>query len=306
MMRRLALAALAGFALFTPACDEGTPVAPEGAILRISAYPTRIAKTGESTITMSLLRSNGLPVNPGTEIRLSSNLGIVDAVALTDAAGSATAKLHGDGRVGTATVTAFTGASEPVTLDVAVGQLAASMSFQVTPSSVPESGGNLALLALVRDDQAQPLPDAQVNFRSEVGTLDSGGRFLITNAQGEARDELVVSASDLQNIGGNTFEVVAEVGGSGGGIISRTFQVGITRPPQASFTFQVVGNTVTFTDTSTGGPTGWTWNFGDSTPVSTQRNPVHTYSAPGSYIVTLTARNSIGSDTASNVVQINQ
>lgn len=306
MMRRFVLAALAGLALLTPACDEGTPVAPEGAILRISAYPTRIAKTGESTITMSLLRSNGLPVNPGTEIRLSSNLGIVDGAALTDAAGNATAKLHGDGRVGTATVTAFTGASEPVTLDVAVGQLAASMSFQVTPSSVPESGGNLALLALVRDDQAQPLPDAQVNFRSEVGTLDSGGRFLITNAQGEARDELVVSASDLQNIGGNTFEVVAEVGGSGGGIISRTFQVGITRPPQASFTFQVVGNTVTFTDTSTGGPTGWTWNFGDSTPVSTQRNPVHTYSAPGSYIVTLTARNSIGSDTASNVVQINQ
>ena len=145
-----------------------------------------------------------------------------------------------------------------------------------------------------------------VNFRSEVGTLDSGGRFLVTNSQGEARDELTVTAADLQNIGGNSFEVTAEVGGNGGSIISRTFSVSITRPPQASFTFQVVGNTVTFTDTSTGGPTGWTWSFGDSTPVSTQRNPVHTYSSPGSYVVTLTARNSIGSDTASNVVQINQ
>lgn len=306
MMRRLALLAVAGLALLTPACDKGTPVAPEGAILRISAYPTRIAKTGASTITVNLSRTNGQPVNQGTEIRLSSSLGQVDPVVYTDTTGTASAVLHGDGTVGTATVTAFSGATEGATTEIAVGQLAASMSFQVTPSSVPESGGILDLLALIRDDQSQPLPEAQVNFRSEVGTLASGGRFLVTNSQGEARDELTVTAADLQNIGGNSFEVTAEVGGNGGSIISRTFSVGITRPPQASFTFQVVGNTVAFTDTSTGGPTGWTWNFGDSTPVSTQRNPVHTFSAPGSYVVTLTARNSIGSDTASNVVQINQ
>lgn len=306
MTRRLALLALLGLSLLSPACDKGTPVAPEGAILRISAYPTRIGKTGSSTLTVSLLRSNGNPVNEGTEVRLSSNLGMVDAVVYTDVSGVAVGTLRGDGTVGTATVTAFSGANEAVTTEVAVGQLAASMSLQVTPSNVPESGGILDLLALVRDDQAQPLPEAQVNFRSEVGSLDSGGRFIVTNAQGEARDELTVTAADLQNIGGNTFQVTAEVGGTGGGIISRSFEVSITRPPQASFTFQVVGNTVTFTDTSTGGPTGWTWSFGDSTPVSTQRNPVHTYSAPGSYVVTLTARNSIGSDSSSNVVQINQ
>lgn len=49
--------------------------------------------------------------------------------------------------------------------------------------------------------------------------------------------------------------------------------------------------TVTFADTSTtsGGPiTAWSWDFGDGTPVSSAQNPTHTYTAPGSFTVTLT------------------
>nr|WP_232308773.1 PKD domain-containing protein [Methanosarcina lacustris] len=53
---------------------------------------------------------------------------------------------------------------------------------------------------------------------------------------------------------------------------------------------------VLFTDASTGTSTAWNWNFGDGTS-STQKNPVHTYSAAGSYTVTLTASNAAGNDT---------
>ncbi len=296
----LVLAALA----VPVACSEGTPVAPTGTILRVSAYPTQIGKIGRSTITVSAYRSTGNPVNPGTEIRLSSTLGTIDPVAYTSDSGQATAVLQGTGRVGTATVSAFSGGVDPVTIDIAIGELAASMSFQVTPSSVAETGGVLELLALVRDDVSQPLAGAQVNFRSEVGTLASGGRFITTDADGEARDTLTVTAADLQLIGDDNFEVTAEVGGAGGSIISRTFQVGIQRSPQASFSFQRAGLVVTFTDTSSGNPTSWQWDFGDGTPISSQQNPVHAYSAPGTYVVTLSARNSIGTSTASNLVQI--
>jgi hypothetical protein len=285
-------------------CSEGTPVAPTGTILRVSAYPTRISTRGLSTVTISAYRSTGNPVNPGTEVRLSSTLGVVDPVAYTSDSGQATAQLRGDGRAGTATITAFSGGIEPVTIDIAVGQLAASMSFQVTPSSIAETGGSLDLLALVRDDVSQPLSGAQVNFRSEVGELDSGGRFITTDADGEATDRLRVSAADLQLVGDDNFQVTAEVGGAGGSIIARTFQVGIQRPPQAAFTFQRAGLVVTFNDTSTGSPTSWLWDFGDNTPTSSQQNPVHTYSAAGTYVVTLTARNSIGNSSASNLVQI--
>lgn len=53
---------------------------------------------------------------------------------------------------------------------------------------------------------------------------------------------------------------------------------------------------VAFTDTSTGGPTSWAWTFGDG-GTSTVRNPSHTYTAPGSYTVSLRATNAAGSHT---------
>jgi PKD repeat protein len=53
--------------------------------------------------------------------------------------------------------------------------------------------------------------------------------------------------------------------------------------------------TVQFSDTSTGNPTSWSWSFDDG-GTSTAQNPSHTYSAAGSYTVTLTATNYGGSN----------
>ena len=62
----------------------------------------------------------------------------------------------------------------------------------------------------------------------------------------------------------------------------------------ASFTANQTGGPaplhVKFTDTSTGGPTSWLWNFGDGVPLDKQ-NPVYTYHNPGNYDVDLTASN---------------
>ncbi|MGH3115867.1 MAG: PKD domain-containing protein [Gaiellales bacterium] len=53
---------------------------------------------------------------------------------------------------------------------------------------------------------------------------------------------------------------------------------------------------VAFTDTSTGDPTAWSWNFGDGTS-STARNPAKTYATAGSYTVTLTVTGKDGVST---------
>src|SRR5215213_3979634 len=53
--------------------------------------------------------------------------------------------------------------------------------------------------------------------------------------------------------------------------------------------------TVSFTDTSAGSPTSWSWDFGDGGS-STLRNPSHTYSDAGTYTVKLTVSNASGSD----------
>ena len=58
--------------------------------------------------------------------------------------------------------------------------------------------------------------------------------------------------------------------------------------------------TVQFTDMSTGGPTGWAWDFGDGA-TSSVANPGHSYPTPGTYDVSLTVSNGAGTDTESRV-----
>ncbi len=53
---------------------------------------------------------------------------------------------------------------------------------------------------------------------------------------------------------------------------------------------------VQFTDTSTGNPTAWLWDFGDGN-TSTEQHPVHTYTAADTYMVSLTAISTAGEDT---------
>lgn len=73
-----------------------------------------------------------------------------------------------------------------------------------------------------------------------------------------------------------------------------------TSRPTAAFAASattVCAGAVQFTDQSTGAPTSWRWNFGDGT-TSTAQNPAHPYAATGTYQVTLTATNAVGSSTS--------
>lgn len=65
----------------------------------------------------------------------------------------------------------------------------------------------------------------------------------------------------------------------------------------ASTTVACIGGTVQFMDASTGGPSEWSWTFeGGDPPSSTDKNPQVSYSQPGSYDVTLSVTNALGSD----------
>lgn len=57
------------------------------------------------------------------------------------------------------------------------------------------------------------------------------------------------------------------------------------------------GQSVTFTDLSTGNPTTWAWVFEGGTPAtSSEQNPAVVYNTPGNYDVTLTAGNGTSTD----------
>ncbi len=84
----------------------------------------------------------------------------------------------------------------------------------------------------------------------------------------------------------------------------------VAAAPTANFLFQpsspTIGTPVNFTDTSSGSPTSWLWNFGDpasgTSNTSTLRNPSHAFLSAGTYGVTLTATNSSGSGTTSKSI----
>ncbi|MFJ5696812.1 PKD domain-containing protein, partial [Arthrobacter sp. NPDC093139] len=77
--------------------------------------------------------------------------------------------------------------------------------------------------------------------------------------------------------------------------------------PTASFTASPTSGTapltVNFTDTSTGGPLSWAWEFGDG-ETATAQNPSHTYTAAGTYTARLTVTNDEGSDTSTRRITV--
>ena len=79
--------------------------------------------------------------------------------------------------------------------------------------------------------------------------------------------------------------------------------------PATAFTFApdepMSGQTVAFTDTSTGSPTSWSWTFGD-TAASMLQNPSHIYSTANTYTVTFTASNASGSNSVIQNITVSQ
>ncbi len=192
------------------ACGKATPVAPAGTTLTLSVNPTRINIEGQATATAIVRRSDGAPVNPGTIVNFSTSLGKVDPEsAPTDDAGIATATIAGAGQIGIATVTASTGPTAPVSVELQIGSLASSMTLQASPTSVGQTGGEVDLLAVVRDDAGQLLKNLAINFSTSTGTLESLGAALLTNERGEARDKLTVTEVDIIAQGSDTITVSA-------------------------------------------------------------------------------------------------
>ena len=84
----------------------------------------------------------------------------------------------------------------------------------------------------------------------------------------------------------------------------------LTQPAPAftSTTTVCQGSSVTYSNTTTGGQSTYTWNFQGGNPAtSTATNPVVTYSVPGTYSVSLIAANAVGSNTLvqTNYITVN-
>ncbi len=144
----------------------------------------------------------------------------------------------------------------------------------------------------------------------------------------DAGEEVFAPASSTSTVSGN-FTVKADATGttrmrvsmkyngsptpceafSYGEVEDYTVTFGSVAAPVAAFTASATtitaGQSVTFTDQSTNGPTSWSWTFDGGTPSSsTSQNPSISYNTAGTYNVSLIATNAGGSDVETKTAYI--
>lgn len=104
-----------------------------------------------------------------------------------------------------------------------------------------------------------------------------------------------------------TFAVSLIVENSFGCTDEQTQDVLVLPQPVASFdnTAVCAGSQVNFTNTSSGSPINFSWDFGDGTPEITSENPSHTYGVGGTYPITFIVENSAGcADTLEETIEV--
>ena len=176
------------------------------------------------------------------------------------AAGSYTVKLTVTNAGGSTTTTK--------TISVTTSTVAAPVaSFSATPTS-----GAAPLLVTLTD--------------TSTGTV-----LTRTWDLGDGTTSTSQSVAKTYNAAGS-YTVKLTVTNAGGSTTTTKTISATASAPIANFSASLTSGTAplvtTFSDTSTGSVTGWSWNFGDGTTSNVQNPPAHTYKTAGSYTVSLT------------------
>ncbi len=233
------------------ACDKApNPVAPSGTIVTVTASPSKISLTGQaSSVTVTGILPAGNPIRPGTQISLSSSLGVLRpagssctgsatvSIVEADDRGQAVASLCGDGRGGEATVTASLtsagsgeGASGSATVTVQIGETDASrptVLISANPTTIPVCGDStsscetstITLLGRASDGTAVGAGQ-RIRLTTNLGTLTCAAPYRCAGESGspcnavctDSRGE--AQATLLPDERGGTAEVSAILGTS--------------------------------------------------------------------------------------------
>ncbi len=219
---------LLGLCACVLACDSASPVAPTGTVLSVNANPTQIGLNGgSSTITVTGFKPDGNPLNPGTQILVSTDRGnLFDAatggnqVSTLEIGGNGQTRayLRGDGRAGNAMVTATltTGGEASATATVQIGQTAEeqpTLTLSASPSVINLDQTSI-ISALARNSDGTSMgAGQQVRLRTSLGTLDA--ETLTTDANGEAETILrpgsITGTATVTGTVGSSAEMMVDV-----------------------------------------------------------------------------------------------
>lgn len=307
MVSRVSIGMVVVLAIAGAACDRSQLVAPTESTVTLSTASANVPLGGSTELTAFVAESGGTPVQNGTTVRFSTNLGRVNPVEAQTRNGYAVATFDAGSVSGVAQVRATSGAAGggesngsslgSNVVEIAVGGASAgTVVVTAAPSSVPAAGGTVTIIAIVLDDSGNRLPNVPVTFGTDGGTLSS--TLGTTDASGEARVQLTTNRQTI---------VTAHAGGQSGTVtVTVNTNIQITASPSAGTTATTFVFTVTPAQGST--PVDVTVDFGDGQSVGlgaiTSATAVpHQYGSTGSKVIRATQTNPDGT-TASAVVVV--
>lgn len=207
--------------------------------ISLQATPSSLPAEGGTVRLVAVVRDGNGALLKDFPVNFSSEIGVLGSgggTVLTNDRGEARDELRvGEREIAalgqsffevTASAAAEDGSLIEGVAEVRVAGAVAFITLQASPATVPEGGGTLELLALVRDQAGDPVGGAGVNFITEVGTLASGGSLVSSDDAGEARDRLTVTSDDLSGVS-RSFEVKAQTVKGDGTLDTATFLVGV-------------------------------------------------------------------------------
>ncbi len=186
-------------------------------------------------------------------------------------------------------------------LTTVIGNIAVQNHINTpVPSATPNIPRPIA--AFTQDKASGDVP-LTVHFTNQsTGTINSiVWNFGDGNSSSEVNPSHTFGAPGLYNV------TLTVTGPGGSSNVSR--QINVTSPtaPVAGFTQDrtsgVAPLTVQFTDQSSGSITSYLWNFSDGA-TSTERNPAHTFTTPGTYNVFLTVTGPGGSSSVTRQITV--
>jgi hypothetical protein len=298
------LAVVAG--LCTLACDKLPLLAPQQSTIKLSSAAVTVQANGSTEIRATVLEQGGTPVQNGTTVTFTTNLGALSPNEARTLNGVAAVQFLGNGQSGKASIKAISGGAASDPLELNVGAAATGrVNLTANPTSVPASGGTTTITAGVFDASGNPIAGVPVTFTTTAGSFSAA--VVNTDAAGRAATNLTTSRE-------------ATVTATAGGTTSAGLTISVTARPAVSISLAsgstpVEGGITTFSVTVTPATNGAPLqsvvvNYGDGSSddlgaISGTVAVQHIYASAGSYTPGITATDTAGgSATASTVIVV--
>jgi protocatechuate 3,4-dioxygenase beta subunit len=283
----------AGMAILAAACDKLPLLAPRESTIKLSTASTVVQANGTTEIRATVLEPSGTPVQNGTTVTFTTNLGTLSPTEARTFNGVAAVQFLGNGQSGKASIRAISGGAASDPLEVSVGAAATGRVVVTANPNQVAPGSPSTITATVTDTNGNPLSGVPVSFSTDNGSLSS--TVANTSSTGQAQVVLVTNR-----------DATVTASASAGTSTPATVKVTVASVPEITITSSsspTEGQPVIFTIAVAATGSTETFQslvveFGDGTTSGTlsgsSQNVSHIYARPGTYTVEVTGTSATG------------